>query len=176
MIRLRWIYADCWRGLFNLRMSESIWKMHIILPNYLVHFLNFYKKDKTIVWVCLVIFRTKLDTSDIRHITTTYYISYTRHSCNMGLSMITSSNGNIFRVTGPLCGEFISHQWIPLPKANNAELRCFLEYYVDFNLVAPGICSNNSLSVITETFSRNKLLGRFLLRDLFLMNATKQLW
>ena len=27
--------------------------------------------------------------------------------------MMTSSNGNIFRVTGPLCGEFTSHQWIP---------------------------------------------------------------
>ena len=24
-----------------------------------------------------------------------------------------SSNGNIFRVTGPLCGEFIGHRWIP---------------------------------------------------------------
>ena len=28
--------------------------------------------------------------------------------------MMTSSNGNIFRVTGPLCGEFTSHRWIPL--------------------------------------------------------------
>ena len=27
--------------------------------------------------------------------------------------MITSSNGNIFRVTGPLCGEFTGHRWIP---------------------------------------------------------------
>ena len=29
---------------------------------------------------------------------------------------MTSSNGNIFRVTGPLCGEFTSHRWIPLIK------------------------------------------------------------
>ena len=28
--------------------------------------------------------------------------------------MITSSNGNIFHVTGPLCGEFTGHRWIPL--------------------------------------------------------------
>ena len=28
-------------------------------------------------------------------------------------SMMTSSNGNIFRVTGPLCGEFTGHRWIP---------------------------------------------------------------
>ena len=27
--------------------------------------------------------------------------------------MMTSSNRNIFRVTGPLCGEFIGHRWIP---------------------------------------------------------------
>ena len=41
-------------------------------------------------------------------------------------SMMTSSNGNIFRVTGPLCGEFTGHRWIPLTKANDAELWCFL--------------------------------------------------
>ena len=28
-----------------------------------------------------------------------------------------SSNGNIFRVTGPLCGESTGHRWIPLTKA-----------------------------------------------------------
>ena len=26
---------------------------------------------------------------------------------------MTSSNGNIFRVTGPLCGELTGHRWIP---------------------------------------------------------------
>ena len=41
-------------------------------------------------------------------------------------SMMTSSNGNIFRVTGPLCGEFTCHRWIPLTKANDMELWCFL--------------------------------------------------
>ena len=34
---------------------------------------------------------------------------------------MTSSNGNIFRVTGPLCGEFTGHRWIPLTKASDAE-------------------------------------------------------
>ena len=29
---------------------------------------------------------------------------------------MTSSNGNIFRVTGPLCGEFTGSRWIPLKK------------------------------------------------------------
>ena len=40
--------------------------------------------------------------------------------------MMTSSNENIFRVTGPLYGEFTGHRWIPLTKASDAELWCFL--------------------------------------------------
>ena len=36
--------------------------------------------------------------------------------------MITSSNGNIFRVTGLLCGEFTGPRWIPRTKASDAEL------------------------------------------------------
>ena len=43
-----------------------------------------------------------------------------------GYDMMTSSNGNIFRVTGPLCGEFTGHRWIPLTKASDAVLWCFL--------------------------------------------------
>ena len=29
------------------------------------------------------------------------------------VTMMTSSSGNIFRVTGPLCGEFTGDRWIP---------------------------------------------------------------
>ena len=39
--------------------------------------------------------------------------------------MMTSSNGNIFRVTGHLCGQFTDHRWIPHTKASDAELWCF---------------------------------------------------
>ena len=39
-----------------------------------------------------------------------------------------TSNGNIFRVTGPLCGEFTGHPWIPLTKASDTELWCYLWY------------------------------------------------
>ena len=39
--------------------------------------------------------------------------------------MMTSSNGNMFRVTGHLCGEFTGHRWIPLTKASDAELLMF---------------------------------------------------
>ena len=37
-------------------------------------------------------------------------------------SMMMSSNGNIFRVTGRLCGEFTGHRWISHTKASDAEL------------------------------------------------------
>ena len=42
------------------------------------------------------------------------------------VDMMTSSNENILRVTGPLCGEFTGHRWIPHTKASEAELWCFL--------------------------------------------------
>ena len=44
----------------------------------------------------------------------------------MGFFMMTSSNGNIFRVTGHLCGEFTRHRCIPHTKASDAELWYFL--------------------------------------------------
>ena len=40
--------------------------------------------------------------------------------------IMTSSNGNSFRVIGPMYGEFIGHRWITLTKASDAELCCFL--------------------------------------------------
>ena len=47
-------------------------------------------------------------------------------ACRLSDTMMTSSNGNIFRVTGPLCGEFTGPRWIPHTKASDAELGCFL--------------------------------------------------
>ena len=38
-------------------------------------------------------------------------IAWTTFRC---IIMMASSNGNIFRVTGPMCGEFTGHRWIPL--------------------------------------------------------------
>ena len=40
--------------------------------------------------------------------------------------MMTSLNGNIFRVTGHLCREFNGPRWIPHTKASHAEIWCFL--------------------------------------------------
>ena len=41
------------------------------------------------------------------------YASMCPNGLSSKLSMMTSSNGNIFRVTGHLCGEFTGDRWIP---------------------------------------------------------------
>ena len=49
------------------------------------------------------------------------------HACMINAfrwSMMTSSTGNILRVSGPLCGEFTGHRWIPLKNASDTELWC----------------------------------------------------
>ena len=54
---------------------------------------------------------------------------YSNDLCNQLMIyhfMMTSSNGNIFRVTGHLCGEFTGLRWIPRTKASDAELWYFL--------------------------------------------------
>ena len=51
--------------------------------------------------------------------TSVYTLSHTQ-------LMMTSSNGNIFRVTGHLCGKFTGPRWISRTKASDAELWCFL--------------------------------------------------
>ena len=53
-------------------------------------------------------------------------LSYDKVQDTMIYNMMPSSNGNIFRVTGPLWGESTGHQWIPLTKASDMELWCFL--------------------------------------------------
>ena len=46
--------------------------------------------------------------------------------CIHRIHMMTSSNGNLFRVTGLLCGKCTGHRWIPRTKTIDAELWCFL--------------------------------------------------
>ena len=56
--------------------------------------------------------------------------------------MMMSSNGNIFRVTGSFWGESTGHRWIPLTKASDAEVRCFLsapEQMVEQTIETPEI-------------------------------------
>ena len=61
--------------------------------------------------------------------------------------MMTSSNGNILRVTGPLCGKFTGHRWIPL--TSDAELWYFFDLCLNKRL------SKQSLGWWFETSSRS---------------------
>ena len=82
--------------------------------------------------------------------------------------MMTSSNGNIFRVSGPLCGEFTGDRWIPRTKASvplcreftgdrwisrtkasDAELWCFFDVHLNNRL------SKQSLGQWFETPKRS---------------------
>ena len=54
------------------------------------------------------------------------YPAETEYLTSPLFAMMMSSNGNIFRVTGHLCGEFTGDRWIPRTKASGAELWCFL--------------------------------------------------
>ena len=62
--------------------------------------------------------------------------------------MMTSPNGNNFRVTGPLCGEFTGPRWIPPTKASDAELWCFFDLRLNKRL------SKQSIGWLFETLSR----------------------
>ena len=48
------------------------------------------------------------------------------HAITVLRMMMTSSHGNIFRVTGHLCGEFTGDRWIPRTKTSDAKLWYFL--------------------------------------------------
>ena len=50
-----------------------------------------------------------------------------RHTHVARLIMMMSSNGNIFRVTGHLCGEFTGHRWIPRTKAMTRSFDVFFD-------------------------------------------------
>ena len=45
------------------------------------------------------------------------------------LIMMTSSNGNIFRVTGHLCGEFTGPRWIPHTKTSDANFDVYFDLH-----------------------------------------------
>ena len=51
------------------------------------------------------------------------------------LDMMTSSNGNIFRVTGPLYGEFTGHRWIPRTQASSASFDIFFDLRLNKPLI-----------------------------------------
>ena len=56
------------------------------------------------------------------------------------LCKITSSNGNVFRINGPLWGESFGHRRIPLTKASDAELDVFFDLRLNKRLSKQSRC------------------------------------
>ena len=81
-------------------------------------YLSISSKSKCLIQVLPLCF------SDIPYFAGSVY--GTAMHVTQGINMMTSSKGNIFRVTGHLCGEFTGDRWIPRTKASDAELWCFL--------------------------------------------------
>ena len=80
--------------------NVSIMSFHVIS-----HKMSFYNSCSTPGY-CILIYLSR------------HWMVVTRQS------MTRSSNGNIFRFTGPLCLEFTGLRWIPRTKASDAELWC----------------------------------------------------
>ena len=82
-------------------------------------------------------------------------------------SMMTSSNGNIFRITGPLCGKFTGHRWIPLTKASDAEFWSAPDQTVEQTAERPVIWDAIALIMTSlywkPPYSYLKYSGRFLI-------------
>ena len=70
---------------------------------------------------CIVLWYIPFCIANFTNLQTNAYVSNDAgEPSNPGLFMMTSSNGNIFRVTGHLCGEFTDDRWIPHTKAINS--------------------------------------------------------
>ena len=67
--------------------------------------------------------QTVLSITKLRHVWHITILKNLRHT----EIMMTSSNGNIFRVTDPLWGKSTGYRWIPLTKASDAELWYFFD-------------------------------------------------
>ena len=109
----------------NARYFTSIWAPTM----YLWHYSDGYSICKTWKIVCYVY---------VMPIHSTWWyifiaISFLQKRCNMisnkTLYMMTSPNGNIFRVTGHLCGEFTCLRWIPRTKASDGGALMFSLIY-----------------------------------------------
>ena len=76
------------------------------------------------LWICFTasedfVFDSRVNYDSVHYkIMNIWFISM----CNSFFIMMTSSNCNIFRVTGPFCGEFTGHQWIPRTESSDVSV------------------------------------------------------
>ena len=100
-------------------------------------FVLFYFVSFRFVLFCFVLLKcgTVLSNINISPSSSGPYQARTYHRGFVMLDSITllSSNGHIFRVTDPLCGESTGHWWIPHTKASDAELWCLFVFYLSLH-------------------------------------------
>ena len=109
------------RGKINIVTS---WKVHVMwspsITRRSCHRISAYlSHNKTIVQETFAAWARKIIQYSAR-------LNFTAIMARIYRGMMTPSNESIFCVTGPLCGEFTGYRWIPLTKASDAELWCFL--------------------------------------------------
>ena len=94
----------------------------------IVKFARQFHLSKIMSWVMAdyIMFKCYWVTSSALHVRHRVLVQCICLNDQQVYDMTTSSNGNIFRVTGPLCGDFPGQRWIPLTKASDTELWCFL--------------------------------------------------
>ena len=107
---------------FIIHISQSILRIYFI--QFLTAFRNNYSCETVLLRMPLD-FKKSIDSGNMVAKVAIDVVMLLQ-ACPMGYYMMTSSNGNIFRITGHLCGEFIGHRWLPRTKASDAELWCFL--------------------------------------------------
>ena len=99
-------YFLCWCTLYSWGLPNKGYFLSIVLPLYPCTEAEIYReKARSVPWL--------LEPSVI-------FKSFDRQF------ILTSSSGNTFRVTGHLWGESVGHRWIPLTKASDTEIWCYL--------------------------------------------------
>ena len=120
-------------------LSDAYWNMTFLLTKWPFELLTLsvlleFQYCNTNVYMFLLFEYWLCSRYNFRPVVTTYVVyivllcQHVFGSCTYWFRMyaMTSSNGSMFRVTGPLCREFIGDRWIPLTKSSDVELWCFL--------------------------------------------------
>ena len=89
------------------------------------------------------------------------------------LFMMTSSNRNIFHVTGPLWGETTGHRWIPFTKASDVELGCF--FYLGLNKCFSKQSRRRWVETSSRSLWRHRRWSRRVYTQLIRVNQTGEI-
>ena len=120
-----------WRNLhfqFKINcMCPGISRTKILIYPYIVTLYEPFSKLMTSNKIIV------LDEGDVEENVSSGWSLTVNHICSFICSMTTSSNGDIFRVTGLLYGEFTCSRWIPLTKASDEDCWCFLLSVIETN-------------------------------------------